>query len=343
MQRMLITGSSGYLGRVLLAHLATLPDAPHTIGLDQSPPQTNAPNEFHSLDIRSPALAELIRKIRPDIVVHLAFVLSPIRSASEMESINVGGTKQLFAALKDHLPRQLMVASSATAFGAWPDQSAPLDDNAPVRGRSDFSYSLHKVTVENLTKRFAGQNPACQVSWVRPTTIVGPSAENFITRFLVGMPFLAKLGPVDNSYQFVHENDVARAMMHIIRHEGVGAFNIAPSDTITMAEIAKMARKPYYRMPFMLAWGMSSLAWKLRIKMVEAPPGFLWLARFPWTVNPRRLKEELNFEFEYSSRQALDRLFRHVRGIRSGLKVYDYVKANEADQARSPKQSVNGT
>lgn len=334
MQRVLITGSSGYLGQAIVAYLRSLPEPPVLIGTDLEPPSRHHCDEFHSVDIRSPDLARIVETCRADVVIHLAFVLNPLHSHKKMKSINVEGTENLLSALANHPPNQLLVLSSATAFGAWPERIEPADDLEPCRPRREFPYSEHKATVEVLSQQFAEAHPDCNVSWVRPTTIVGPNCENFVTRLLAGSPMLLQLDRLKATYQFVHEEDVARAITTILQHRASGPFNIAPPDKMTMKEIAVMLNKPCWRLPFRFAQSVIGLAWISGLPAVEIPPGFLWFARYPWMIKSRRLVEELSFEFRYDSRQALDLLFRRIRGIRSGVRLLDYKKIADARDAQ---------
>jgi hypothetical protein len=44
--------------------------------------------------------------------------------------------------------------------------------------------------------------------------------------------------------------------------------------------------------------------------VTESPAEFLHFTRYPWTVAPRRLREELGYEFRYTSRETLRAIVR---------------------------------
>ncbi|MND05379.1 hypothetical protein D3C83_261340 [compost metagenome] len=50
---------------------------------------------------------------------------------------------------------------------------------------------------------------------------------------------------------------------------------------------------------------MQGFGWAARLPGYEFPAEFLHFARYPWAVAPRRLQQELGYEFRYTSRETL--------------------------------------
>lgn len=321
MRRILITGSSGYLGRRLIARLNRLDSTPQIVGVDRREPISDPPHRLLAADILQLDFQQLLTEEQIDSVVHLAFILQPTRDRSREHQVNVDASRRLLDACRDVAVERVMVCSSATAFGAWPDQTEPHDDCDAPRGRNELGYSADKAELEGLVESFAKDCPHCITTWVRPTTVMGPNSDNFISRFLIGSPFLLDLGHPAYRMQFVHEEDVAEAMFAILQSDLSGPFNIAPPDTLTIREIAQMTRKPRLRLPHALAQIGTWLTWQSRARMFEIPPGFLWFVRYPWLVASNRLETELGFQFRYSSRETLEALFRRAKWLRSGFRL----------------------
>src|SRR3989475_11748224 len=92
----LVTGISGNLGLRLLPQLADF----NVVGVDLNPPQTNLPLSFERMDLGQEEscrqLYLLMRQTNPVAVVHLAFVIDPVRTGvlnvDRMWQINVAGT-----------------------------------------------------------------------------------------------------------------------------------------------------------------------------------------------------------------------------------------------------------
>ncbi len=304
MHRLLITGSSGYLGRRLVAHFQA--QGKTICGIDLHPPPSESPpGSFIQADICDANLLEAIREFSPDTVVHAAFVFQPMRDLQRMAEINIGGTENVLRIVREVSPARYMLLSSATAFGAWPDNPVPMPEDWPMRSRGEYPYAAHKTAIEAQMVEFAEQQSETAVSWIRPAIIGGPSMENYLSRFIFGMPFLAKLDGFDCPLQFVHEDDVVAAMEAILLADGRGPFNVGPPNWTCTTEIAKETKRRAISLPFWLAWGSAWLAWNTRLWLHESPAGFLYFARYPWVVAPHRLLNELRFQFRYSSTETV--------------------------------------
>ena len=58
-----------------------------------------------------------------------------------MYDIDVNGTQAVLQAAADAGVKQVIQTSSATAYGAFPDNPKPIAEDWPVRGAPDFSYA----------------------------------------------------------------------------------------------------------------------------------------------------------------------------------------------------------
>src|SRR6266849_957246 len=93
-----ITGISGNLGTRLLPQLAQF----DVIGVDLAPPSTDLPLRFERMDLgEEPSCRQLfllLRDSQASAVVHLAFVLDPVRTGvldlDRMWQIKVDGTER---------------------------------------------------------------------------------------------------------------------------------------------------------------------------------------------------------------------------------------------------------
>lgn len=310
LQRLVITGSSGYLGRKLVAYFR---DRGATVlGMDvHDPPKDASPDEFVRADIRDESLVETICEFEPDTIIHAAFAFQPMRDLQQMSDINVGGTENILRAVERVGPARFLLVSSATAFGAWPDNPVPMPEDWPMRARSDYQYAADKTAIEERIPKFAEQHPDVCVSWIRPAVIGGPGMENYLSRFIFGMPFLAKLDGFDNPVQFVHEDDVVAATAAILEANGCGAYNVGPPNWTLTTEIAAETNRRVVSVPFWLAWCSAWLAWTVRLWIHESPASFLYFARYPWVVAPNRLLNEIGYEFQYTSTETVREIARH--------------------------------
>jgi UDP-glucose 4-epimerase len=310
MQRIAVTGSSGYLGRNLIRHIRSVDPRIEILGLDVTPPRGGALYEFAEVDIRSPKLLSLLEGFQPDTVVHLAFVVDPIHDEARMHDINLNGSRNVFDAVERIGAKRLLVASSGTAFGPWADNPLPIDDRWPVRGRPGFSYAHDKIELEKMLGEYAARHQRLAVSWIRPCLIYGPGADNYLSRMLVHYPMVVLPDGCDVPQQYVHEDDVAAATWCILSRGGRGPYNVAPPDWIRLTDVARETGRPVIKLPLWAMQFVSRISWGLRLSFLPYPPAMNLYVRYPWIVAPNRLCRELGFRFEYSTLETLRSLLR---------------------------------
>src|SRR5689334_22076142 len=145
-----VTGISGNLGLRLLPQLADY----QVIGVDLNPPETAQPLRFVRLDLGQEdscrELFLLLRELRPVGVVHLAFVIDPVRTGvldlDRMWQINVAGTARVMEAITeanrdDFIVHKFIFPSSVSAYGS--DLPGPVTEDFPLGGHT-LPYAIHK-------------------------------------------------------------------------------------------------------------------------------------------------------------------------------------------------------
>ena len=304
-RKILITGSSGFFGRAVVAAIRRAWPSAVICGIDVVPPKSDPPDQFEMGDITSSKLQQQLVVFRPDTVIHLAFVVNPMHDEKRMHEINVEGTRNLLAAVGDCGATQLLVSSSATAYGAWPDNPNPMFEDQPLRARCEYRYADHKTQVEMLLRQFTDSNPGINVSWIRPCMAYGRDVSNFLTTILMVPPLLVLPGGDNPIMQFVHLDDVGAAIVAILACKSSGPFNLAPPDTVTMKDIARMSGRRTISMPFAMCWAAATCWWALRLPVLKYPAPLWYFIRYPWIVSSKRLTSETGFLFRHSSNEVV--------------------------------------
>ena len=306
--RIAITGSAGLYGRALIREIRrTLPTA-RVLGVDRRAAVGDAPDDTVLGDICDPETTAAIETFRPDTVVHLAYAVQPGRDAGRLQADNLDGTRCMLAATVSSGAGRLLVASSATVYGAWPDNPPRCVETTPLRPLPGYYYSAHKGVVEEMVQGFAAAHPEIAVSVTRPAIICGHGVRNFLSDYFLGIPVVLLPDGRNTPLQFVHHEDVARATLSILLRSARGPFNIAPPDAVTQRQIASMLGVPAVPMPFAVMAVIGRVWWALRLPWLAMPPGLVGYSRHSWVMSSDRLGQELGFEFEYSSAAALGEL-----------------------------------
>ncbi len=313
-KKVFITGMGGYIAGRLCALLDRTDWCESVHGMDVKKPLYKWEKaEFRKMDINSPGLIDWIGELKPDVVAHLAFIVDPIPDEKLMERVNVDGTRNaLEACARAGVPKAL-VASSGTAYGAWPDNPTPLTEDDPIRPHPGFKYANDKSRVEFICREFMDAHPETIMSVIRPCVVYGPLVNNYLSALLT-MPVVTGPSHYNPPLQFVHEDDVARAIVTIIEKDGRGPYNVAPPDYIRLREAMKLTGRPSIRLPERGLEIMLGISWRLGLPLVNAPPSLLDFLRYPWVMDSSRLQKELGFEFRYSTRETVEIMLR-AKGV----------------------------
>ncbi len=288
--RYLITGGSGYIGSRLVDHLSRRQDVERIVICDVQPPRHYKPKtEFHRLDVRDrAAVREVVQAAGVDALVHLAFILNPSHNEELMYDVDVNGTRNVLEAASTAGIQQVLVASSSTAYGAFPDNPEPITEEHPVRGVAGFSYARDKTESDRLCQLWALEHPDRTMAIVRPCIVFGPNVDNYLVRLWTKAPFAVDAGQLDNHIQFVHEDDVVEAVIHLLHGKHGGAYNVAGDGLMTLRECAEITGSPIRKMPMSAYRLLGKAFWALRLG--EAPPGQIQFATYPWIVSNEKLK-----------------------------------------------------
>lgn len=137
--RALVTGSLGFAGTHLCAHLRASGD--DVVGVDRDDADLTAPD----------AADRLFAAHRPDVVYHLAGaadVGASWRDPVGTWAANATATLHLLEAARAHGVRRVLVVSSADVYGTVAEDELPLDERSEVRPTSPYAAS--KLAAEQL-------------------------------------------------------------------------------------------------------------------------------------------------------------------------------------------------
>src|SRR5882757_6465513 len=116
--KVLVTGATGVYGRSVVERLHR---AGHeVVAMARNPPKSLPPGvRFAAADVQDLAAVQSAME-GCDVVVHMAFVVTPIKDREQSRAISVGGTQNVVDAVKSSGARRLVFVSSAMSYGANP-------------------------------------------------------------------------------------------------------------------------------------------------------------------------------------------------------------------------------
>jgi UDP-glucose 4-epimerase len=304
-RRVLVTGASGYLGSQVVAELAARSDIA-AVALDVREPVQRLPGVAYEIsDIRAAEIDGLIAHHVPEVVVHLASIVTPGKdSTREFEySVDVDGTRNLLEACVRHGVHRVIVTSSGAAYGYYPDNSQWLTENDPLRGNQSFAYAWHKRLVEEMLADYRQCHPALEQIVFRIGTILGATVKNQITD-LFDKPRLIAIRGADSPFVFIHDRDVVDVIVHAIDTPVSGIFNVAGDGVLTIHEIAaKLGKRCVALPPSLLSLALRVLK---ALGLTQYGPEQVDFLRYRPVLDNARLKNEFGYVPRLTSAQVFD-------------------------------------
>lgn len=323
-----VTGIAGNLGSRLLPLLEGF----SVIGVDLVPPRTESALQFEKLDLGEESSTrtfyELLRDTRPVSLVHLAFVIDPVRTGVldpiRMWQINVAGTARVMEAVTEanrtsEAPiKRFVFPSSVSAYG--PDLPAPAREDSILAAHT-LPYAIHKKQSDEVVQQRAPAMRGCSVYVLRPHIFAGASVENYLLGAFRGtpngkskraekmrtegkrLPCMLPRGQkyLDKKIQFVHVDDMARLIAHILRRDPeaqrLTILNVAGrGEPMTFGGCVEAAQAKLVRAPGKWAMGVVlKFLWTRGISAI--PPEALPYMTGEYIMNTERLRAFLGNEY----------------------------------------------
>jgi UDP-glucose 4-epimerase len=307
----LVTGSAGYLGNQVVAELAARKDIA-CVALDVREPGRRLDGVAYEVaDIRAADVDAIVARHAPQVVVHLASIVTPGKKSNrEFEySVDVEGTRNLLEACVRHRVRRVIVSSSGAAYGYHADNPYGLTESDPVRGNRSFAYSWHKRLVEEMLADYRVRQPQLEQVIFRIGTILGATVHNQITD-LFEKPRLIAIRGSASPFVFIHDQDVVAAIVRGVDSPVTGIFNVAGDGKLDIDEIAARLGKRCVVLPAGL---LQAALWLLKkLGLTQYGPEQIDFLRYRPVLANRRLKEEFGYVPKLSS-AAVFELWRRSR------------------------------
>jgi len=304
--KILITGSSGYVGYIISKYFSE--KGIEVIGLDvfkNHDWEGNKHFKFYMYDIRDrEKIEEIISKEKPTTVIHLAYLMKPIHDTKKEYAIDVTGSKNILELSNSAKEvKQFIKFSSASAYGAWPNNKLWIKEEQPLKPR-DYRYGINKKIVEEYYNDYPRRKDL-KLIILRMCTAIGPlyHKKGGVVSMLINSPIMTKFNNRYCELQFLHEDDLNNLMDLIINDKKIeGTYNFAPDSYATTKDLAKT--KIFIPFSLWLMRGATSLLWGLRLSKMRAAA--IDLATYGIIIDPTRLTKRYNYKFKYTTKSGFE-------------------------------------
>ena len=309
MGRVVVTGAAGSLGGRVVRLLAAHPQQPTVVAVDlAADPGWGQAVHAVVADLADPAQGDRLAKAvdGADAVIHLAWRTADTiddgpADGAEAAEANLAALRHVLAAADKAAVEHLTLVSSATVYGAWPDNPVPLSEDAPLRPVPSFSFAVTKAEAERILAAWAEERPRVTTAVLRPTVTVGSPSRALYQA--LGGTRSPRADDEGRPVQFLHVDDLAQAVLLAWEERLAGVYNVAPDrgvgEATARALAGGVAKVP---LPARAAHAVSAWSWDLW--RLGSPREAQAYARWPWVVAPDRLLAA-GWRPEHSSEEAL--------------------------------------
>lgn len=321
--KIFITGSSGYIGGMLVDRFSGDPKVEKIIALDITPSLSPFLGKegkgevfYITHNLADPGWEEkVLAHGVPDVVIHAAYVIRQGYGKKRQWQIkcNITAAERVFDfVFKNKIPR-LIHFSTVASYGALPENSTRrfFKEEDPFR-ESKYLYGVNKKIIETQLKNFYdATKPNTQVLIIRPCAVTGPRGQFIFKRFGLlqmvkyGLPIVPITGN-DSARQFVHEDDVWEAVKLMSSGGMPGnydVFNIAPNDFLLLKDMAKNIGKISVRVPMWLGKLAFGALWHFSRGRIPTVPASINSYTYPIIVDGSKITR-FGFKYQYSAKEA---------------------------------------
>ena len=338
--RVLVTGLGTFWGSRIAQALEQLPEVELVVGVDTRVPRLPLTRtEFVKADASYGILQRMVRATQVDTVLHTHLEVDSTRTSSRhLHEVNVIGTMNLLAAAaaEGSAVRKIVLKSSTLVYGSNFDDPYFFRETTRRRRAPTTPVERSLLEIDSMVDDFVEDHPEVAFTSLRFANVLGDDVTTVFSRML-RMPVVPEVFGFDPRLQFVHEDDVTRALAHATVHDLRGTYNVAGPGTITWSEACRAVERRRLAMPPVFT---RAAAVPLRVsRVVDIPPEVLSLLRYgrgvdtsrfvatgfeygyttPATVEAfaraRRLERIVGSPPEYEYEREVEDFFRHSRAV----------------------------
>jgi GDP-4-dehydro-6-deoxy-D-mannose reductase len=240
--RILITGSTGFVGMHLAQHIDAHFGAAAEVFLTSKEAEVCQLGTVQALDVTDEkAVLEAVASIRPTHLVHLSAISAPAQAGSDPRlawEVNTLGTRAVADAIVRHAPDcRLVFASTGLVYGAAATIEQPFTEDSPLAPESE--YAVTKAAADLLVGAMArGGLKSVRLRLFNHTgpgqseLFAVPSFAAQIARIEAGIQApTVRAGRLDALRDFLDVRDVTAAYVAVIEQSG----HLPPNQILNVA------------------------------------------------------------------------------------------------------------
>lgn len=251
MPKALVTGINGFAGSHLNDYLLS---SGYEVSGIVKPNGKKVDDNFFEVDIKNfIGIKEIIEKVKPDEIYHLAALASPAQSFKDPSltiTTNISGQLNILEAVRQlgYLDTKILVVSSAEIYGDAKHHDLPLSENSKLKPLSP--YAVSKIAQDFLGYQYYHAHDIKTII-VRPFNTIGPnqlpmyvisSFAHQIAEIENGQKeAVMKVGNLESKRDFTDVRDMVRAYKLLMQKGNAGeVYNIGSGKSYSIKEVLEI-------------------------------------------------------------------------------------------------------
>ena len=240
MKRILVTGSTGFVGRSSLPELAARGYEVHAVTSREVAPRLAPGATWHRADLlERQQVFDLVERVRPSHLLHLAWYAVPGKYWTSTENFRwVQASLDLFEAFASVGGKRVVAAGSCAEY-EWGIDKPCSETKTPLNPATVYGACKHALRI--MLEAYAAQ-ANLSAAWGRIFFLYGPReyesrlVASVIRSLLRNEPARCSHGRQMRDLLYVE--DVARAFVALLDSEVLGAVNIASGRAVALKDVA---------------------------------------------------------------------------------------------------------
>jgi nucleoside-diphosphate-sugar epimerase len=239
MDKVLITGATGFVGRHCLTSLLSQAREVHAVGRSVARLAMKGVHVHPANLLDAREVAALVGSIKPTHLLHLAWTSTPVTYWTTPENlIWVEASLHLLRRFVQHGGQRALMVGSCAEY----DWTVGCCHETASRLLPASLYGISKRALGTLTEGFAHQT-GLSAAWARLFFMYGPHehpkrlVSSVIGSLLAGRPAACSLGVQQRDY--LHVQDAADALVALLGSNVRGAVNVGSGEAVSIREVVQ--------------------------------------------------------------------------------------------------------
>lgn len=338
-----ITGSSGYVGEMLVDQFSKRDDVKQIVGVDIVDPSELTKSNPKLVFIKANLAdvdnwREKVVSYQPEIVIHTAWQIRELRDKKMQFKLNITSSDVVFDfAFKNSFVKKLIHFSTVASYGAFADNEIEkLFTEEDQFRKSQYFYAEEKRVVEEHLKLKMDQciqngNLLPKVYIIRPASITGPRGRFMRIRFglqsalsgqLKGdksfwysfVSTLVSFTPITPKWcrQFIHEddiNDIVELLSFTDIPSNFEIFNASPSGPVVTGEdMAKAVNKRAVKVHPRIIQFVFFVMRNISLGKIPTSKGGWKSYSYPIAVDGSKITKKYGYQYKMNSLDAFTKM-----------------------------------